>query len=61
MTVAGGHVTVEDLRSKNGTFLNGVRLTDKVPVDDGDEIRVGSVTMTYRNRTDADSTLSVRG
>jgi DNA-binding winged helix-turn-helix (wHTH) protein len=61
ITVADGHVSVEDLRSKNGTFVNGVRVTDKVPVDDGHEIRVGSVRMIYRCRASADSTLSLRG
>ena len=32
--------TIEDLLSKNGTHLNGVPLTDAVPLRDGDEIQI---------------------
>ncbi|MEO7793640.1 MAG: FHA domain-containing protein [Thermoanaerobaculia bacterium] len=37
--------TLVDLGSKNGTFVNGVRLTDDAcrPVAEGDEIRLGSI------------------
>ena len=34
-------VWVEDLGSRNGTFVNGVRITEKVRVSDGDLVRVG--------------------
>jgi len=37
---AGG-LTVEDLKSRNGTYVNGVRITKKVVVVDGDIVRVG--------------------
>lgn len=37
---AGG-LTVEDLKSRNGTYVNGVRITARVAVKDGDIIRVG--------------------
>jgi DNA-binding winged helix-turn-helix (wHTH) protein len=60
ITVKGRRASVEDLRSKNGTFVDGVPVKHSVPVEDGSEIRVGSVTMTYRNRGDVDSTLSLR-
>jgi DNA-binding winged helix-turn-helix (wHTH) protein len=59
--VEGGEASVEDLRSKNGTYVNGQRVRHPVSVTDGVEIRVGSVTMTYRNRNEMDSTLSQRG
>jgi len=36
-----GRVTVEDLKSRNGTHVNGVRIAAKVTVADGDIIRVG--------------------
>ena len=36
----GGTCTVEDLRSKNGTWVNGYRLTGMRELEDGDEIRV---------------------
>jgi DNA-binding winged helix-turn-helix (wHTH) protein len=46
--VSGCDVTIEDLASKNGTFLSGKRLTVPTPVADGDEIEVGSVIVTVR-------------
>jgi pSer/pThr/pTyr-binding forkhead associated (FHA) protein len=36
-----GGVTVEDLKSRNGTYVNGVRISAKVTVADGDIVRVG--------------------
>ena len=36
-----GSVTVEDLKSRNGTYVNGVRIGAKVTVADGDIVRVG--------------------
>ncbi|OFW27091.1 MAG: hypothetical protein A3H97_21420 [Acidobacteria bacterium RIFCSPLOWO2_02_FULL_65_29] len=40
--------TVEDLESKNGTSLNGEPVTLPVALEEGAEIRVGSVKMTFR-------------
>jgi DNA-binding winged helix-turn-helix (wHTH) protein len=40
--------TVEDLGSKNGTRVNGQRVERRVALTDGDRIRFGSVTITYR-------------
>jgi DNA-binding winged helix-turn-helix (wHTH) protein len=40
--------TVEDLESKNGTFLNGVRVAAPVPIGDGSVLEVGSVRMLYQ-------------
>ena len=45
--VANGQATLEDLDSKNGTFLQGERITS-APLADGDDIRVGTVTLTFR-------------
>jgi DNA-binding winged helix-turn-helix (wHTH) protein len=39
---------VEDLGSHNGTFVRGERVTAPVPLRDGDEIRLGSVVVTFR-------------
>jgi predicted component of type VI protein secretion system len=36
-------VWVEDLGSRNGTFVNGERITGKVKVADGDMVRVGAL------------------
>lgn len=46
--VSRGKATLEDLRSKNGTFLRDRRLTGPCPLSDGDEIRAGDVRMTFR-------------
>lgn len=49
-----GHdrVLVEDLGSKNGTFVRGVRIDQPTPIEDGDELRFGSVTATFRSRAE---------
>ena len=40
--------TLEDLGSKNGTYLRGERISGPKPAGDGDSIRIGSVTFTLR-------------
>lgn len=42
IAVRGAEIEVEDLESRNGTFVNG-RIVRKAFVDDGDEVRVGEV------------------
>jgi DNA-binding winged helix-turn-helix (wHTH) protein len=42
--VNGTTVTVEDLGSKNGTFVNGTGTTGCVVLKDGDQIRIGPFT-----------------
>ena len=39
---------IEDLGSHNGTYVRGERVTEPVPLRDGDEIRLGSVIVTLR-------------
>jgi DNA-binding winged helix-turn-helix (wHTH) protein len=46
--IAGNTATLEDLGSKNGTRLRGRRLEGPSPLADGDEIRLGSVLLTFR-------------
>lgn len=48
LRIRGTEMTVEDLGSKNGTYLRGALLTQPSPVMDGDEIRIGSVAVTVR-------------
>ena len=46
--VIQGEATVEDLGSKNGTYVNEEAVKTPVALEDRVEIRVGSVKMTYR-------------
>jgi DNA-binding winged helix-turn-helix (wHTH) protein len=41
ITVNGARMFLEDLGSKNGTFLDGKRVRNRVAVEDGAEIRLG--------------------
>ncbi len=43
LIVTADSVTIEDLNSKNGTRVNGVRLTSPASLCDGDEVVVGTV------------------
>lgn len=43
---SGGQLTMRDEGSRNGTLLNGVRITDQVTVNYGDVISFGDVTAT---------------
>jgi pSer/pThr/pTyr-binding forkhead associated (FHA) protein len=44
----GGGYLLADLRSTNGTYHNGLRLEQVVPLRDGDKIELGDVTLIYR-------------
>lgn len=46
--ITGLEATIEDLGSKNGTFLRGERLTSPALLNNGDEIRLGSVQVKFR-------------
>lgn len=54
--VQAGQATVEDLGSKNGTYVNGARLKGARDLADGDEIRAGSVRVTVHARPSLVST-----
>ena len=58
ITVDGDHVTVEDLGSKNGTHVRGATIVGPTPLADGDEIRFGSMSLTFRVWTTFGSTAS---
>jgi DNA-binding winged helix-turn-helix (wHTH) protein len=45
--VANGKATLEDLGSKNGTYLRRQRIAS-APLTDGDEIRLGTASLTFR-------------
>jgi DNA-binding winged helix-turn-helix (wHTH) protein len=61
VVMTDGEATVEDLGSKNGTHVNGLTVTQPVALKDGDQIEVGSVTMTYRVLDSSPSTITRRG
>lgn len=48
ISISTGAAVLEDLQSKNGTFLRGVAVTGPMPLADGDEIRIGSVVLRFR-------------
>lgn len=60
IVVSGDQATLEDLGSKNGTFLKGEAVTRPAALSDGDRLRVGTVEMTVRRYAGAVSTQSVR-
>jgi pSer/pThr/pTyr-binding forkhead associated (FHA) protein len=43
-----GEAWIEDLGSKNGTFLRDAPVTQPVQLADGDSIRLGSLLLTFR-------------
>jgi pSer/pThr/pTyr-binding forkhead associated (FHA) protein len=53
--IAGEWTIVDDGLSRNGTFVNGTRVSGRVRLRDGDVVRVGRTTLGYR-RPDADDT-----
>jgi pSer/pThr/pTyr-binding forkhead associated (FHA) protein len=54
----GHRYIVEDLGSRNGTWVNGVRLAETRVLEHGDEVRFGGATFTFH---DPSSTLSGDG
>jgi DNA-binding winged helix-turn-helix (wHTH) protein len=60
IVLSSDRAMVEDLESKNGTFVNGRRVGPPLELSDGDEIRCGAVTMTFRTEEELPSTESRR-
>ena len=46
--ITDGKAALEDLDSKNGTFLRGKRLEKKAVLADGDQVRIGPESMVFR-------------
>jgi DNA-binding winged helix-turn-helix (wHTH) protein len=46
--ISNGAARLEDLGSKNGTFVADTRVTAPIALHDGDEIRVGDFSLTFR-------------
>jgi DNA-binding winged helix-turn-helix (wHTH) protein len=47
---------IEDLKSKNGTFVNDRRVSGPTPVVEGDQVRIGSLLFTFRQSQGTHST-----
>jgi pSer/pThr/pTyr-binding forkhead associated (FHA) protein len=56
--VTGADAALEDLGSRNGTYVQGVRVGSPTRLQDGDEIRLGSVVLTYRLNSGQETTIS---
>lgn len=46
--ISDNEARIDDLGSKNGTYVAGERVTTSRRLDDGDQIRLGSVVVTFR-------------
>jgi DNA-binding winged helix-turn-helix (wHTH) protein len=60
IVVSGDRATLEDLGSKNGTFVKGEAVTKPRLLKDGDRLRIGTVEMIVRRYAGAVSTQSAR-
>ncbi|HEY1249719.1 MAG TPA: FHA domain-containing protein [Thermoanaerobaculia bacterium] len=56
IVIAGGDAALEDLGSKNGTFLRGARVAGSQPLRDGDAIQVGPASLVFRRYAAGGST-----
>jgi len=56
IVVRNGDASLEDLGSRNGTFLGDERVEGPAPLRDGDQVRIGGVAMTFRTLHPDEST-----
>jgi DNA-binding winged helix-turn-helix (wHTH) protein len=56
--VNGRNATVEDLGSKNGTFVRGIRIASTMALASGDATRIGPFTLVFLIRAESASTES---
>lgn len=43
-----GGIFIEDLGSTNGTFVNGIRVSDPLALEDGAQIQIGQTTLEFK-------------
>ena len=60
IVVSDGAATIEDLGSKNGTFVNGALLASRRRLSDGDRILVGRASLVFRETSPTRSTQTAR-
>jgi pSer/pThr/pTyr-binding forkhead associated (FHA) protein len=58
--IYAGGALIEDLGSRNGVYLNGVRIEKAEPLGDGDQIRIGSQDLSFYENSDANPLSSER-
>jgi len=61
IVVIGQEATVEDLSSRNGTWVRGQRISRPTTLEDGDQVKFGSVMVTFRRWSVAGTTKSSAG
>ena len=49
IAIAGGTATIEDLGSRNGTYVNGLRIEGPTKLANGDKIKIGSASLVFRS------------
>lgn len=60
LTPDSGRWYLRDLGSQNGTFLNGVRISERVALKPGDQVRTGSTLFVYGQRQARPESAAVR-
>jgi DNA-binding winged helix-turn-helix (wHTH) protein len=56
IVIDGRRIAVEDLASKNGTYVNECRVTSSTMLGDGDRLRTGSLVFTFQRARPGSST-----
>ena len=59
ITIRGDSVILEDLASKNGTFLDGERIAKPIDLEDGSTFVLGDVRIVFRKRMSVGSTVTM--
>jgi DNA-binding winged helix-turn-helix (wHTH) protein len=59
ITLSGDAATIEDLDSKNGTFIDGVKLTGSAPLAEGQDVVLGDARLVFRRNLKSATTVSV--
>jgi ABC transport system ATP-binding/permease protein len=60
IVVEGTRTTIEDLESRNGTFVRGRAIHRPTPLADGDEVAFGPVRTTFCSTSPSTATREVR-
>jgi DNA-binding winged helix-turn-helix (wHTH) protein len=56
ISIDANGVVIEDLNSKNGTYVNDRRVSEPTPVANGAQVRIGSLLFTFKQSSDGSST-----